>query len=225
MSFRVWLLIGLTCVAATATASPTHPKTDQEKFSYALGFRVAAGLRHDGIELDRRAFVQAINDVLENRQPRLSISDMQDALNRYRAKKIKEQAALAEKNAKAGEAFLAANKKKKGVVVLPSGLQYKIIKNGTGKRPQPTDTVRVNYTGKLINGKVFDSSARHGGPAEFQVNSVIKGWQEILPLMKTGAKWKVYVPADLAYGPRGAGGAIGPNETLIFDIELLSIKK
>ena len=128
------------------------------------------------------------------------------------------------KNLEAGQAFLEANKKKEGVVTLPSGLQYKIITEGTGKQPKSTDTVVAHYRGTLINGTEFDSSYKRNEPATFPVAGVIKGWQEVLPLMKEGAKWQVYIPAELAYGPRGAGDIIGPNEVLVFDIELLSVK-
>ena len=128
------------------------------------------------------------------------------------------------KNLEAGQAYLEANKKKEGVVTLPSGLQYKIITEGKGKQPKSTDTVVAHYRGTLINGTEFDSSYKRNEPATFPVAGVIKGWQEALPLMKEGAKWQVYIPAELAYGPRGAGDVIGPNEVLVFDIELLSVK-
>jgi FKBP-type peptidyl-prolyl cis-trans isomerase FklB len=210
---------------ASALAAPPQLSTQQQKFSYAVGFQIAQGLKRDGIEIDHKAFSQAVEDVMRGRKPQLTAAEMQAAVQRFREDKAREQAQVAEKNAKAGEAFMAANKKKKGVVTLPSGLQYKVIKAGTGARPKPTDTVVVNYRGALINGQVFDSSYKRGEPATFQVNQVIKGWQEALPLMKEGAKWQVVIPPDLAYGPRGAGSVIGPNETLVFDIELVSIKK
>jgi FKBP-type peptidyl-prolyl cis-trans isomerase len=128
-------------------------------------------------------------------------------------------------NKKEGEAFLATNKSKEGVVTLPSGLQYKVEKQGDGPKPLPTDTVECNYRGTLIDGKEFDSSYKRGRPATFPVGGVIKGWTEVLQLMPVGSKYKVFIPSELAYGPRGAGAVIGPNETLIFDIELLSIKE
>jgi FKBP-type peptidyl-prolyl cis-trans isomerase FklB len=128
------------------------------------------------------------------------------------------------KNLEAGQAFLEANKKKEGVVTLPSGLQYKVLTEGKGKQPKSSDSVIAHYRGTLINGTEFDSSYKRNEPATFPVQGVVKGWQEALPLMKEGAKWQIYIPADLAYGPRGAGQAIGPNETLIFDIELISVK-
>jgi len=131
---------------------------------------------------------------------------------------------LADKNQKEGEVFLAENKKKKGVITLPSGLQYQVIKEGTGKIPKATDTVTTHYRGTLIDGTEFDSSYKRGEPASFPVNGVIKGWTEALQLMKVGSKWQLFIPSNLAYGPQGAGQAIGPNATLIFEIELLSIK-
>jgi FKBP-type peptidyl-prolyl cis-trans isomerase FklB len=132
---------------------------------------------------------------------------------------------LVEKNKKEGEIFLAENKKKEGVVTLPSGLQYKVIKEGTGETPKLTDTVTVNYSGTLIEGTEFDSSYRRGQPATFPVKGVIAGWTEALQLMKVGSKWQLFIPSNLAYGERGAGRDIGPNTTLIFDVELLSIKE
>ena len=136
---------------------------------------------------------------------------------------LKAQQEKSKKNLEASKTFLAANRNKEGVKELPSGLQYRVVKDGAGDQPKSTDTVSVHYRGTLIDGREFDSSARAGQPAVFQVNGVIKGWQEALPLMKTGAKWQLFVPPELAYGERGAGGAIGPNETLIFDIDLLAV--
>jgi FKBP-type peptidyl-prolyl cis-trans isomerase FklB len=154
----------------------------------------------------------------------MSREDMQAAIEKYQQQQATQQAAKAEKALKDGQAFLAQNKTKKGVVVRPSGLQYLVVKEGAGKSPAATDTVEVNYRGTLIDGTEFDSSYSRGQTVSFPVNQVIQGWQEALPLMKTGAQWKVYIPADLAYGDRGAGANIGPNETLVFDIELISIK-
>ena len=167
---------------------------------------------------------QAIEDVLSGSKLKLSTEDMQAAIEEFQKKQMKEMNAQAEKNKKAGEEFLAANKKKEGIHVTESGLQYKIIKKGSGKKPKATDTVEVHYKGTLINGEVFDSSYGRGEPTTFPVNRVIKGWQEALTLMSEGSKWEIYVPSDLAYGEKGAGGKIGPNETLIFEVELLKVK-
>jgi FKBP-type peptidyl-prolyl cis-trans isomerase FklB len=161
--------------------------------------------------------------------PKLSEQEMQDAKTAFQqkvqARAAKDMALLLEKNKKEGEAFLAENKTKEGVITLPSGLQYKVLKAGTGATPKATDIVVTHYRGTLIDGKVFDSSIDRGEPAEFPVNAVIKGWSEALQHMKVGAKWQLFVPAELAYGERGAGQVIAPNSTLIFDIELLKIKK
>jgi FKBP-type peptidyl-prolyl cis-trans isomerase FklB len=132
---------------------------------------------------------------------------------------------VGEKNQKEGEAFLAENKKKEGVITLPSGLQYKVIKAGSGNKPKATDTVSVHYQGTLVNGTEFDSSYRRGQPVSFPVNGVIPGWTEALQLMEAGAKWQIVIPSNLAYGDRGAGPQIGPNATLIFEIELISIQE
>jgi FKBP-type peptidyl-prolyl cis-trans isomerase FklB len=198
--------------------------TDKQKFSYAVGFQIANGIRHDGLDLDADAFTQAVRDVLTGQPTKLSKEDMQSAIQKFQQQQAAEQQVKADKAQKAGQDFLAANKKKKGVVERPSGLQYEVIKDGTGKNPAATDTVEVNYRGTLIDGTEFDSSYKRGEPATFPVNQVIQGWQEVLPLMKVGSHWKVYVPSNLAYGERGAGGDIGPNETLVFEIELLAIK-
>lgn len=223
MNSRNMLVIVL-LVFVCAGASANTLKTDQEKFSYAVGVQIAASLRHDGPKFNVEVLTQAIKDVLGGNKLALSKKEMQQAFQVYQQKVMKVRTAKAEKNAQRGKAYLASNKKKAGVVTLPSGLQYQVIKAGTGKKPKLDDTVTVQYRGVLIDGKEFDSSYKRGQPATFPVNGVIKGWQEILPLMKTGAHWKVFVPAELAYGSRGAGSDIGPNETLVFDIELQAIK-
>ena len=150
------------------------------------------------------------------------LTEMQAEVNKQRQEQAQKAAAA---NKSEGAAFLAANKAKEGVVTLPSGLQYKILKEGTGPKPTPSDTVVCNYRGTLINGTEFDSSAKHGEAAKFGVGQVIKGWTEALQLMPVGSKWQLFVPSSLAYGERGAGGDIGPDATLIFDVELLSIEK
>ncbi|MFQ5937001.1 MAG: FKBP-type peptidyl-prolyl cis-trans isomerase, partial [Acidiferrobacterales bacterium] len=156
--------------------------------------------------------------------PSLSVAEMQATLAVYQQKQMEARLALATKNQQTGEAFLTANKEKEGVVALANGLQYKVIEAGSGKKPKASDTVVVHYRGRLINGEEFDSSYSRGEPASFQVSGVIDGWQQALQMMSVGAKWQVFIPSDLAYGQRGAGESIGPNETLIFDIELLAIK-
>jgi FKBP-type peptidyl-prolyl cis-trans isomerase FklB len=199
-------------------------KTDKQKFSYTAGYQIGQNLKRQNLDLDSKTFSQGVQDAIANAKPRLKPEQMQAAVQNQQKKDMEKQAAVAKKNLDAGQAFLEANQKKDGVVTLPSGLQYKVITEGKGKQPKSTDTVVAHYRGTLINGTEFDSSYQRNEPATFPVGGVIKGWQEALPLMKEGAKWQVYIPSDLAYGPRGAGKEIGPNEVLIFDIELISVK-
>ena len=210
-------------VLMIGTAQAADLDTDKEKFSYAVGVQIALSLRHDGPHFDVDALTQAIEDVLAGAPLKLTPEEMKQAFNTFQRQRQEERRRLAEINARKGREFLAANGKKAGVVTLPSGLQYQVIKKGSGKKPGLEDTVVVNYRGTFINGQEFDSSYQRGEPATFTVGQVIQGWQEVLPLMPVGSHWKVFIPAELAYGERGAGNDIGPNETLIFDIELLAI--
>ena len=225
---KTGLVLGLVAVFVGTTAYAAQPatglKTDKQKFSYAVGFQIGQNLKRQKLELDPKTFSQGAQDALAGTNPRLKQEEMQAAIQAEQQKEVAKQQAQAQKNLEAGQAFLEANKKKPGVVTLPSGLQYKVITAGNGKQPKLTDTVVVHYRGTLINGTEFDSSYKRNEPVTFPVDGVIKGWQEVLPLMKEGAKWDVYIPSELAYGPRGAGNAIGPNEVLIFEIELLSVK-
>ena len=198
--------------------------TDKKKLSYTVGYSIGMNLKNGKMDVDADVIGQAIGEVMSGKTPSLSESDMKAVMEKFQASKASEAAAAGEKNKAAGEQFLAENKTKKGVVTLPSGLQYKEIIAGKGNKPKLTDSVSVHYRGTLINGTEFDSSYKRGQPTTLKANGVIKGWQEALQLMPEGAKWKIYVPGDLAYGPRGAGGQIGPNETLIFDIELVAIQ-
>lgn len=200
-------------------------KTDKQKFSYTAGYQIGQNLKRQNLDLDTKAFSQGTQDAISGKPAQLKPEEMQAAVQNQQKKDMEKQEALAKKNLEAGMAFLEANKKKEGVTTTPSGLQYKIVTAGKGKQPKSEDTVVAHYRGTLINGTEFDSSYQRNEPATFPVHGVIKGWQEVLPLMQEGAKWQVYIPSDLAYGPRGAGGAIGPNEVLIFDIELLSVKE
>ncbi len=222
MSLKKSLLISVMLFSLAAADAATLD-SDKAKFSYAVGVQIALSLRQDGPHFDVDALTQAIEDVLAGKQLKLTPEEMQQAFNAFQQKLQDERRQVAEENARKGKAFLAANKKKADVVSLPSGLQYQVIKAGKGEKPNLNDSVVVNYRGTLIDGKEFDSSYKRGEPATFTVNSVIQGWQEVLPLMPVGSHWKVFIPAELAYGERGAGGDIGPNETLVFDIELLSI--
>jgi len=213
----------------TKSATAFTLKTQKEKASYALGMRIASDLHRQGVNafVDPAIAARGFKDALAGSKPLLTDEEMKTVLGQLQNDVRQQQATKAHEagagNRKIGEDFLAANKSKEGVVTLPSGMQYKILKEGTGPKPAATDTVSCNYKGTLINGKEFDSSYKRGEAASFPVNGVIKGWTEALQLMPVGSKWQLFIPADMAYGDRGAGGDIGPGETLIFEVELLSI--
>lgn len=198
--------------------------------SYAIGTsegkRLQQGIKQSQIDVDTTVILRAIKDVLSNGTMLLTDQEVQTTLTALqsdmRKKQELTQQQAAETNKKEGDAFLAANKTKEGVTTLPSGLQYKVLQQGTGPKPAATDTVTVNYRGTLLDGTEFDSSYKRGQPASFGVGQVIKGWTEALQLMPAGSKWQVFIPPDLAYGPRGSAPTIGPNATLIFEVELLS---
>ncbi len=203
-------------------------KTDKDKISYSIGVNIGTSLHKDKVDVDPAIFLRGLRDALAAGKLAMTDEQMHAALGALQAELRKKQetemAAVGEANKKAEDAFLAENKGKEGVVALPSGLQYKIIKEGTGPKPTATDTVECQYRGTLINGKEFDSSYKRGQSAKFPVNGVIKGWTEALQLMPVGSKWQLFVPGDLAYGNRGAGPDIGPNTLLIFEVELVSIQ-
>jgi FKBP-type peptidyl-prolyl cis-trans isomerase len=214
--------------ASKTTAAPLALKTSKDKFSYALGMKMGANLKKQEVPVDPNILARGLKDalagsktLLTDDQAQAAIMDVQKDLRQKQQEKMQEAGAA---NKKEGDTFLAGNKAKDGVVTLPSGLQYKILKEGTGPKPAATDSVVCNYRGTLINGTEFDSSYKRGQPATFPVNGVIKGWTEALQLMPVGSKWQLYIPADLAYGERGPDPAIGPNATLIFEVELLSIE-
>jgi len=211
------------------TAAAPALTTQEQKVGYAIGAQIGAQLAMTKDDIDNKALVAGLTDAMNGTELKLTDQQMQEAKmafqQKVQEKAQKEMKQLAETNKAEGEKFLAENKTKEGVVTLPSGLQYKVIQAGTGETPTATDTVVTHYTGTLINGQVFDSSVQRGEPATFPVNGVIAGWTEALQHMKVGAKWQLFIPADLAYGERGAGKVIAPNSTLIFDIELLEIKK
>ncbi len=210
--------------AAGSALAADAPKTDKEKFSYAIGFQVGQSFKREGLDIDTDALAQAVKDVLAGGKLKMSMEEMRASVEAYQAKQTAQREKRAEQAAAEGKAFLAANAKKPGVKTLPSGVQYKVIKSGSGKQPTATDTISAHYRGTLLNGTEFDSSYQRGEPATFGVSQVIKGWQEILPMMHEGDKWMVYIPASMAYGDKGAGGTIGPNETLTFEIELVKVK-
>lgn len=214
--------------ATGSSSTPLVLKTEKDKLSYAIGMNIGEGMKHDKLDIDPAILSRALRDALAGKKLAMTDEEAKTVMTSFRNEMMKKQQADAQKlsdtNKVEGEKFLAANKSKTGVVTLPSGLQYKIIKEGTGPKPAATDTVVTNYRGTLINGTEFDSSYTRGEPAEFPVNRVIKGWTEALQLMPVGSKWELYVPSNLAYGERSPGGEIGPNSTLIFDVELMSIK-
>ena len=199
-------------------------ETDLEKLSYSMGIFFGKSVNRQEMEIDIPAFMQAVEDVLNNSEKKLTDDEMQKIINVYQKKEKEEQITKSTNSKVDGEKFLAENRNIDGVIALTSGLQYKIIKNGEGKKPLIDSRVIVHYRGTLIDGTEFDSSYARGEPIELGLNQVIKGWQETLQLMSVGSKWQVFIPSELAYGERGAGRAIEPNSTLIFDIELLSIK-
>ena len=202
-------------------------KTEQDKLSYAYGQNIGKSLKRQGAQISPDIFVQAIQDAIAGKSE-MKDKAMANTIFAFQKKQLEkrktEKTAAAKANAEKGAAFLAENAKKEGVKTLKSGLQYKVIKAGTGKTPTADDTVETHYKGTLIDGTEFDSSYKRGKPATFPVKGVIKGWTEALQLMQEGAKWQLFIPADLAYGKRGSPPRIGPDATLIFDIELLSIK-
>ncbi|KTD06791.1 FKBP-type peptidyl-prolyl cis-trans isomerase [Legionella jamestowniensis] len=219
--------------ATTTTPATSAPATslnsDMDKLSYSIGADLGKNFKKQGIDINPAAMAKGLQDGMTGGQLLLTEQQMKDVLNKFQkdlmAKRNAEFNKKAEENKAKGEAFLNQNKAKDGVVTLPSGLQYKVLQKGDGAKPAKEDTVTVEYTGKLVDGQVFDSTERTGKPATFKVSQVIPGWTEALQLMPAGSTWEVYVPADLAYGPRSVGGPIGPNETLIFKIHLISVKK
>ena len=209
------LIMGITSINAQ------NLNTEMEKVSYSLGVNVAKSVKNQGLEsIDSEAIAQAFTDVFEGNELKISEQESNVILQEYFGK-------LAQKaqsqNVEAGQNFLAENAKRDGVVTTATGLQYEVLTEGSGDSPKETDQVTVHYHGTLIDGTVFDSSVERGQPATFPVNGVIPGWVEALQLMNPGAKFKLFIPSNLAYGERGAGGAIGPNASLIFEVELISI--
>lgn len=213
----------LSLVTLSANAE-VELKTNQQKYSYAIGIQVANNLKSQEIKLDPESLSQAIKDVLNNKPLRATPDELNlaiEALHKENATKKQQVAKLAIKK---GTTYRKKYKQSNDVTTLKNGLQYKVLTKGKGTKPKSTDTIIAHYEGKLINGKIFDSSFKRKKPATFPVNRVIKGWQEIIPMMPLGSVWEVVIPPELAYGDQGAGKDIGPGETLIFKIELISIK-
>ncbi len=231
MHRKLILAIGIGLLTSFAAAAQDAPevKTDKDKFSYALGMQFGESFRKQSLELDPATFAKAFAEAYNGGKPTMTEDEMHAILTKVsqelKQKQMAQQAAIGEQTQKDGEKFLAENKQKDGVVTLPSGLQYKILKAGTGDKPTAADTVVCNYRGTLLDGTEFDASEKHGGPATFQVGAVIPGWTEALQLMPVGSKWQLFIPSQLAYGAQGAGADIKPNSTLIFEVELVSIQK
>ncbi len=226
---RFVIALAVTLAGTASAQDAPELKGPKEKLSYALGMDLGTQFKRQSIDINPDIFLQAVKDTLSGgkmlmteEQARAAIMDLQKEMMQKRQAQM---AADAEKNKAEGQAFLEKNKTAEGVVVLPSGLQYKILKAGEGKKPVLDDTVVCNYRGTLINGTEFDSSYKRNAPASFPLKGVIKGWTEALQLMPVGSKWQLFIPPELAYGERGAGDAVGPSATLIFEVELLSIKE
>jgi FKBP-type peptidyl-prolyl cis-trans isomerase FklB len=215
-----------------ATAAKSEPAltltTPKDKLSYAIGMSIGQNMKKDSLDVDPSILERGLKDAMGGGKVLMTEDEVKTVMTDLRNEMAKKQQAdtqrVGDANKQAGQQFLAANKAKEGVVTLPSGLQYKVLKEGTGPKPTASDTVICQYRGTLVDGTEFDSSYKRGEPATFPVGRVIKGWTEALQLMPVGSKWQLFVPADLAYGERSPGAEIGPNSTLIFEIDLLSIK-
>ena len=218
------LVVIATVFGITACNKKVTLETDQKKASYAIGSQLGKNLKDAKIDYDPEALLQAMKDIKDGKPEALSQEELGKAMQNLQQTAQKKQAEGAEENKKKGDDFLAKNKSNPNVKTTESGLQYTVEKEGTGKAPAETDEVKVHYTGTLIDGTKFDSSVERGQPAEFPVNGVIKGWTEALKMMKEGSKYKLVIPSDLAYGPMARPG-IPPNSVLLFDVELLEVKK
>ncbi len=220
-------LAAAVALMAAAPVAAQDLESEQGQLGYSIGYEFGAELRSYDIDVDLEAVFQAVRDAYNEQEPTVDMQIMRERMTELQEKLRQERMeafeALAEENQAKAEEFLAENRDKNGITALPSGVQYRVIEEGTGERPSLEDTVTVHYRGSKINGREFDSSFRRGVPAVFQVNSVIEGWQEVLPLMREGAEWQVFLPPELAFGVRGDPPIIGPNEALKFDIKLVQI--
>ena len=226
---RLIICLGAVCIASLGLAQDKPQLKDQkDKASYSIGYDIGDTFKKQKIELNVDAMIAGLKEALAGKDASISKEERDKTLQAFQKEMMEKQIAASKeagaKNQAEGEKFLAENKKKDGVKTTASGLQYKVLKEGSGASPKETDTVVTNYRGTLIDGTEFDSSYKRNEPATFPVNRVIKGWTEALQLMKPGAKYQLFIPSSLAYGERGAGQLIGPNATLIFEVELLSIK-
>lgn len=224
---KVFVLLLLSVFAVGSVSAEDTLKTKQERLGYAIGMNIASNMKQQNVDVDADQLAAGLTAVLKGEKTLLSDAEMGEVLTSYQQEmQMQQMAKMAEeaaKNEKSSQEFLAENGKKDGVVTLPSGLQYKVIKAGTGAMPAVDSKVQVHYRGSLVDGTEFDSSYKRGEPASFPVNGVIAGWTEALQLMKVGAKWQLVIPSDLAYGENGAPPTIPPNATLVFDVELLKI--
>jgi FKBP-type peptidyl-prolyl cis-trans isomerase len=226
--YFVSAVLGL-CLAVPAVSQSAPPASFEEKLSYSMGFEVGNYFNGAGGDIQKEFLITGIEDAYKGATPVLTPQEMQAVQKEFAAKMQAQQMAKMEemkaKNKAAGDAFLEENKKKEGVIITTSGLQYQVLQKGEGDNAKATDTVKVEYTGTLMDGTEFDSTAKHGEPAEFQVGQVIQGWSEALQLMNVGSKLHLVIPSELAYGENGAAPKIEPNSVLVFDVELISIGK
>jgi len=214
------IVLGLAGCFGTGTANLS---SDDDKNSYAIGYNMGMNLKRQGVEVSEAAFMAGVRDAQKGTESKMTQDEMRTAFQRVEAGAVEKIRAKLAKTKAEGAAYLEKNKAKPGWKVTESGLQYEVVTQGDGATPKDGDLVKVNYVGTLIDGKEFDASAKHGGPAEFAVGQVIPGWTEGLKLMKVGSKYRFAIPSELAYGEQGAGGAIEPNSALLFEVELLSV--
>jgi len=224
MRSKTLLLLIAALVISTVACKKADLSTDKGKYSYAIGYNIGKSLKNDQVDLDVNSFIAALEDALKGKESSLTMEEAQQAIMNLRIILQEKRMKAAEENKAKGEAFLSQNKAKEGVHTTASGLQYRVLREGTGPKPKATDVVTVHYTGRLIDGTEFDSSYKRNEPAKFQLDSVIKGWTEGLQLMPTGSKYELVIPAELGYGPMG-NQAIPGNSVLIFEVELLGIGK
>jgi FKBP-type peptidyl-prolyl cis-trans isomerase FklB len=227
MKLKLIVILGILFLVSQVNAQENLVlKNQKDKVSYIIGMDIGTNLKKQSIDIDSNILAKGVKDALAGTKPLLTEQEIQETMMAFQKDMMAKQEEIGKKNKKEGEAFIAENKKKEGVKTLPSGLQYKVIKAGTGKKPKLSDTVTAHYRGTLIDGTEFDSSYKRGQPATFPVSGgMIPGWTEALQLMEEGAKWQLFIPSNLAYDEKGAGRDIGPNATLIFEIELVSIQE
>jgi FKBP-type peptidyl-prolyl cis-trans isomerase FklB len=217
-------LLAYMLLLSSAPITAVELESEIQKFSYSIGIQAGNMLKGQNLnEIDADAFAAAVDDAITGKPIQLSKAEIEEVMKRHFERQQEERDKLAQANDEKGKAFLADNAKKEGVTTLDNGLQYRVVKDGTGASPKAEQRVEVNYRGRLIDGQEFDSSYKHGTPVQFNLNQVIPGFKEAITRMKPGAQWEVYMPAELAYGQKGASPSIGPNETLIFDVEFLRV--